>query len=67
MVMEATLTHDFLERTIKLVLICEKIRKTMNGAATVAIANCRGEFVLLESPSVDCPKTLPPFVADELG
>jgi hypothetical protein len=52
MVVEATLDHQFLERAHKLILICEKIRKTMNGPAKVTIDNSRGEYVLLESHAV---------------
>jgi hypothetical protein len=52
MVVEANVDHEFLERTHKLVRICEKIRKTMNGPARVIIENSRGEYVSLESPAV---------------
>jgi hypothetical protein len=52
MVVEANLEHDFLERVWKLVLICEKIRKTMNGPAKITIDNSRGEYVSLESQAV---------------
>ena len=33
-------------------LICEKIRRTMNGPAKVTIDNSRGDYVLLESQAV---------------
>jgi hypothetical protein len=52
MVVEANLDHEFLERAHKLILICEKIRRTMNGQAKITIDNSRGEYVLLESQSV---------------
>jgi hypothetical protein len=52
MIVEANLDHEFLERVSKLVLICDKIRRTMNGPATVTIDNSRGEYVLLESEAV---------------
>jgi hypothetical protein len=52
MVVEANLDHDFLERVRKLMLICEKIRRTMNGPAKVTIDNSRGNYVLLESQAV---------------
>jgi hypothetical protein len=52
MVVEANLDYDFLERARKLMLICEKIRKTMNGPAKVTIDNSRGTYVLLESQAV---------------
>jgi hypothetical protein len=44
--------HQFLERAQKLVLICQKIRRTMNGPAKVIIDNSRGNYVLLESEGV---------------
>jgi hypothetical protein len=49
MIVKATLDRKFLEHTIKLVLICEKIKRTTNGAAKVTIENVRGEYALLES------------------
>ena len=52
MVVEAQLDHDFLERVHKLVLICEKIRRTMCGAARITIDTSRGEYVMLESQTV---------------
>jgi hypothetical protein len=52
MVVEANLDQDFLERARKLMLICEKIRRTMNGPAKVTIDNSRGNYVLLESRAV---------------
>jgi hypothetical protein len=52
MVVEASLDRDFLERALKLVLICAKIRRTMNGAAKVTIERGRGPYVLLESQPV---------------
>jgi hypothetical protein len=51
MVVEAQLDHDFLVRVHKLVLICDKIRRTMNGPARVTIDTSR-EYVLLESQTV---------------
>ena len=51
MVVEAQLDKDFLERAHKLVLICEKIRRTMCGAARITIDTSR-EYVLLESQTV---------------
>jgi hypothetical protein len=51
MVEEAQVDHDFLERAHKLVLICEKIRRTMHGAARITIDNSR-EYILLESETV---------------
>ena len=52
MVVEANLDHQFLERAHKLVMICEKIRRTMNGPAKVTIDNGRGQYFLLESQAV---------------
>jgi len=52
MVVEANIDHQFLERAHKLVLICQKIRRTMNGPAKVTIDNSRGNYVLLESEGV---------------
>jgi hypothetical protein len=51
MVVETQLDHDFLERVHKLVLICEKIRRTMYGPARITIDNSR-EYILLESDTV---------------
>jgi hypothetical protein len=52
MVVEANLDQDFLERVRKLMLICEKVRRTMNGPAKVTIDNSGGTYVLLESQGV---------------
>jgi hypothetical protein len=51
MVFEAQFHHDFLVRAHKLVLICEKIRRTMNGPARITIDTSR-EYVVLESQRV---------------
>ena len=52
MIVEARLDRDYLERTLKLVLICHKIRKTMHGAAKITIGSGCGSFVLLDSQVV---------------
>lgn len=39
MFVEARLDRDYLERALKLVLICHKIRKTMHGAAKITIGS----------------------------
>ena len=52
MVVEASLDRDYLERALKLVLICNKIRKTMHGAAKITIGSGCGPFVLLDSKQV---------------
>jgi hypothetical protein len=52
MVVEANVDHDFLDRVRKLMLICEKIHRTMNGPAKVTIDNSHGTYVLLESQAV---------------
>ena len=52
MIVEARLDRDYLERALKLVLICHKIRKTMHGVAKITIGSGCGPFVLLDSPVV---------------
>ena len=52
MVVEASLDRDYLERALKLVLICHKIRKTMHGAAKITIGSGCGPYVLLDSKQV---------------
>jgi hypothetical protein len=52
MIVEARLDRDYLERALKLVLICHKIRTTMHGAATVTINSGCGPFVLLDAKQV---------------
>jgi hypothetical protein len=52
MVVEASLDRDYLERALKLVLICHKIRQTMHGAAKVIIGSGCGPYVLLDSKQV---------------
>ena len=52
MVVEASLDRDYLERALKLVLICHKIRKTMHEAAKVIIGCGCGPYVLLDSKQV---------------
>jgi hypothetical protein len=49
MVVEVKLEHDFLERLWKLMLICEKIRVTMQGRAKVIIENACCHFVSIHS------------------
>jgi hypothetical protein len=49
MVVEGNLHYQLLERVSKLVLICEKVRRTMNGPAKVTIESSRDEYVSLES------------------
>ena len=52
MVVQVDLTADYLERTRKLMLICEKIRQTMRGRARVIIedAPCRFVSIVSEAP-----------------
>ena len=52
MIVEARLDPDYLERALKLVLICQKIRRTMHSAATVTIGRGCGPFVLTDSQQV---------------
>jgi hypothetical protein len=52
MVVEVYLERDFLERVWKLMLICEKIRRTMYGPAQVTIQNGRGNYVSIQSEAV---------------
>ena len=52
MVVETSLDPDYLERALKLVLICHKIRQTMHGAAKVIIGSGCGPYVLLDSKQV---------------
>src|SRR5262245_10448832 len=52
MVVEAQLEEGFLERVWKLMLICEKIRRTMHGRAKVVIedAHCQYVSIMSEAP-----------------
>jgi hypothetical protein len=52
MVVEVGLEREFLERVWKLMLICEKIRRTMYGPALVTIQNGRGNYVSIQSETV---------------
>jgi hypothetical protein len=52
MVVKASLDRCYLERVLKLVLICHKIRKTMHGVAKITIGSGCGSFVLLDSSVV---------------
>lgn len=52
MVVEVDLERDFLERVWKLMLICEKIGRTMYGRAQVTIQNGRGNYVSIQSEAV---------------
>ena len=52
MVLEANLDHHFLETRRKLVLICEKIRTTMNSPAKVTHRERSQRVCLLESQGV---------------
>ena len=52
MVMEVDLEREFLERVWKLMLICEKIGRTMYGPAQVTIQNGRGNYVSIQSEAV---------------
>ena len=49
MVVEVDLTADYLERTRKLMLICQKIRQTMRGRARVIIEDAPCHFVSIMS------------------
>jgi hypothetical protein len=46
---EVDLERDFLERAWKLILICEKIRRTMHGRAKVIIENARCDFISIHA------------------
>ena len=52
MVVEIALTTEFLQRVWKLMLICQKIRRTMHGRARVVIddAHCQYVSILSEAP-----------------
>ena len=52
MVVEADLSPGFLERVWKLMLICQKIRRTMHGRARVVIddAQCQYVSILSQAP-----------------
>ncbi len=52
MAVEVNLERDFLERVWKLMLICEKIKRTMHGRARVIIENAHCDYVsiLSEAP-----------------
>ena len=49
MVVQVHLTADYLERTRKLMLICQKIRQTMRGRARVIIEDAPCHFVSIMS------------------
>lgn len=49
MLVEVELDHGFLQRVWKLMLICEKIKRTMNGSARVTIDNARCQYVAIHS------------------
>jgi hypothetical protein len=49
MVGEVDLDPDFLERVWKLMLICEKIKRTMHGRAKVTIEDARCHYVAIHS------------------
>src|SRR5687767_5314238 len=49
MAVEVNLERDFLERVWKLMLICEKIKRTMHGRARVIIENAHCDYVCILS------------------
>ena len=49
MVVEVDLALGFLERVLKLMLICEKIRRTMHGRAKVIIEDAHCHYVSIHS------------------
>jgi hypothetical protein len=52
MVVGVDLERDFLERAWKLILICEKIRRTMHGPARVIIENARCDFISIHTEAI---------------
>ena len=51
MVVEVDLGREYLSRCWKLMLICGKIRQTMQGVGRVTIQNHRGNYVWIFSPT----------------